>query len=251
MLEGLAAINWDKLSHAYGSAEDVPQLIRRLTTSLPSDDSSPLWELFGNIWHQGTVYEASPFAVPFLIEVARCETTPDRAGVLSLVAALAAGTPYTKKSDCRKAIVSCWEQLNSIFNDTKGEVRLSAAHVMAQFPETGSQTGALIQSAYSDEPQTLYKSGYVILLGQVQDSSPAAKQLILEAMRSGTQSLRVAGMIAVSSLNIREVEVSELGPLLDYEQIEAAASQYLAGLPWDFLAEIDENRTREYGESFR
>lgn len=32
MLEQLSSINWSDLSHAYGSAEDVPQLLRDLTS---------------------------------------------------------------------------------------------------------------------------------------------------------------------------------------------------------------------------
>ena len=36
MLEGLDAINWQQLTHAYGPATDVPDLIRKLTSpSIP------------------------------------------------------------------------------------------------------------------------------------------------------------------------------------------------------------------------
>ncbi len=32
MLEGLNDINWQRLTHAYGPATDVPDLIRKLTS---------------------------------------------------------------------------------------------------------------------------------------------------------------------------------------------------------------------------
>lgn len=60
-MQGLDDIPWSTLHHAYGTAEDVPELLRQLQTADPDvrNEDSPLWQLFGNIWHQGTVYEAT------------------------------------------------------------------------------------------------------------------------------------------------------------------------------------------------
>jgi hypothetical protein len=52
-----------------------------------------LWELHGNIWHQGTVYEATAYAVPFLVELVRSNPT-ESAEVLGLLALIANGTSY-------------------------------------------------------------------------------------------------------------------------------------------------------------
>ena len=61
MLDRLDYIPWKRLTHAYGSAEDVPDLLRRLRTASRemTGERSPLWHLSGNIWHQGSVY--TPF----------------------------------------------------------------------------------------------------------------------------------------------------------------------------------------------
>ncbi len=54
-----------------------------------------MYELYGNIYHQGTRYEASAYAVPFLLELVADPTTPARHEVIQLVACLATGyTPY-------------------------------------------------------------------------------------------------------------------------------------------------------------
>ena len=68
-MEGLDDVPWHELNHAYGSAEDVPGLLRQLKTWPPDKrgEGSPLYALFGNIWHQGTIYQATGYAVPFLI----------------------------------------------------------------------------------------------------------------------------------------------------------------------------------------
>lgn len=98
MLEGLERIPWSELKHAYGEASDVPGLIRDLTS--PDEDvrGRAMFALFGNIWHQGTVYEASPHAVPFLQELLGSPHTPDRLKLAGLLAEMADAHPYLEAS---------------------------------------------------------------------------------------------------------------------------------------------------------
>ncbi|MFG3044131.1 hypothetical protein ACGFZR_04260 [Streptomyces sp. NPDC048241] len=69
-LDGLDDHPWPAFSHAYGSAEDVPGLLRAL--SGPDQDAADeaLSELYGSVLHQGTVYAASAEAAPFLARIA-------------------------------------------------------------------------------------------------------------------------------------------------------------------------------------
>lgn len=69
MLESLDTVPWSTLSHAYGPAEDVPLLLRSLTGSDDEVRGKALHSLYGNIFHQGTRYQATPYAVPFLYEL--------------------------------------------------------------------------------------------------------------------------------------------------------------------------------------
>lgn len=95
MLDDLDKIPWDRLEHAYGSAADVPGLLRTLASEAPADRERASWELFGNIHHQGTVYEASAAAVPFLARIA-IEAEPltddERAMIIVLLGAIAGGS---------------------------------------------------------------------------------------------------------------------------------------------------------------
>ena len=91
MLDGLDSIDWSQLEHAYGPAVDVPDQIRALVSPDEKTRARALWELYGNIFHQGKRYEATAFAVPFLLEVLRESATPDRAELLELLASLAVG----------------------------------------------------------------------------------------------------------------------------------------------------------------
>ncbi|MEV7180316.1 hypothetical protein [Kitasatospora sp. NPDC093679] len=70
LLAGLDDIDRAALGHAYGSAEDVPGRLR--TVCGPDDEAreNAFRSLFGNIFHQGSRYSASPYAVPFLTRIA-------------------------------------------------------------------------------------------------------------------------------------------------------------------------------------
>ena len=60
---------WNELQHAYGSASDIPNLIRQLKTFPTSDGTSEPWfSIWSALAHQGDVYSASFAAVPHVIE---------------------------------------------------------------------------------------------------------------------------------------------------------------------------------------
>lgn len=68
-LAGLDSHPWSTVDHAYGPAEDLPGLLRAFAEG-GEDAEEALHELYGSIVHQGTVYAASVYAVPFLARIA-------------------------------------------------------------------------------------------------------------------------------------------------------------------------------------
>ncbi|MFJ4097474.1 hypothetical protein ACIPYS_38425 [Kitasatospora sp. NPDC089913] len=69
-LDGLDALSWSSHSHAYGSAEDLPDMLRTLAGADAGAAREALSELYGSVLHQGTVYDASAVTVPFLAGLA-------------------------------------------------------------------------------------------------------------------------------------------------------------------------------------
>lgn len=59
---------WSTLEHAYGSAVDIPDLLRQLA-SLPSSEGTnePWFYIWSALAHQGDVYTASFAAVPHVV----------------------------------------------------------------------------------------------------------------------------------------------------------------------------------------
>ncbi|WDZ86163.1 HEAT repeat domain-containing protein [Micromonospora cathayae] len=91
MLDHLDDIDWARLGHAYGSAADVPDQLRALRSPDEKVRKDALGALYANIFHQGTRYEASAYAVPFLLELLADPATPDRDWLLHLLTSLAIG----------------------------------------------------------------------------------------------------------------------------------------------------------------
>ncbi|MDW5326577.1 hypothetical protein [Plantactinospora sp. KLBMP9567] len=91
MLERLDDIDWERLGHAYGSAEDVPEQIRALRSPDAAIREKARWQLYGNIFHQGSRYEATAYAVPFLLELLADPATAEREELVGLLAAIAVG----------------------------------------------------------------------------------------------------------------------------------------------------------------
>src|SRR5689334_19447232 len=83
--------DWSALSHAYGSAWDLPQFFSALRSDDDGDQREALDELYARIVHQGTRYDASAFAVAPLIELVADPAVGNRDRIIYLLVAIAFG----------------------------------------------------------------------------------------------------------------------------------------------------------------
>jgi hypothetical protein len=96
MLEGLDAIDWARLGHASGEATDVPDMLRGLLSDDRDERENAFDGLFWTIHHQGTIYDATAPAVPFLLELVADPEVRDRDRILHLLGAIAVGCGYAQ-----------------------------------------------------------------------------------------------------------------------------------------------------------
>jgi hypothetical protein len=76
---------WHTLRHAYGAAEDVPELLDQLSP----DGEAAIWdELWSRVCHQGTVYTASFPVLPYLLAAASKSQPSQRPMPLALAATI-------------------------------------------------------------------------------------------------------------------------------------------------------------------
>jgi len=105
-LDELDQVDWSRLQHAYGrgvvfidgsnSSLGIAGDVARSLAALRDDPSFAIGEgLYSNICHQGTVYEATAYAVPFLAAVAAGDVPDEiRVPLLALLGDISIGGSY-------------------------------------------------------------------------------------------------------------------------------------------------------------
>ncbi len=224
VLEGLDEINWAAFNHAYGPATDVPHLLRQLLSTNEELRSQAMFELYGNIWHQHTVYEATAFAVPFLIDLLQSPCTPDRISIATLLGLIARGRSYhevhnpAKEADvarelvwvknARDAVRGGIEVYLRLLAEDSCQLRLAAAHLLACFPEEVHRTRQPLLDSLTAESQTDARAVFglaLALLGELRREafkSTGASDLPLQRLELLAEGSLQRKVTAEDALNI-------------------------------------------------
>jgi hypothetical protein len=203
MLERVDSVPWSTLTHAYGPASDVPEQIRQLINGDDKVRERALWELYGNIFHQGTRYQATPYAVPFLYELLDGVDTPGKAEIIYLLVSLALGyeESYLPEGlkvesfrgqlkaldaqmsqserdncdrfgigpgvelDCYIAVRQGVPTLLRLLTDDDTHVRMAAVYALAWFPEDAPQSLPAIQEHLQTESEDVAIANALLALG--------------------------------------------------------------------------------------
>lgn len=92
-LAGLDEVPWHELRHAYGNAANLPRLLRAVATGDKDADE----ELATSIVHQGTIYDSTAYAVPFVLALLRqASDTDHRMWLLVTLAQVARGRSWAE-----------------------------------------------------------------------------------------------------------------------------------------------------------
>lgn len=91
MLDDLNKIDWKNLQHAYGSAADIPNDLKDLTSIDKNTRKKAINNLQKNVFHQGTRYQATVYTIPFLYELIQSEFTRDKHEIILLLINFAFG----------------------------------------------------------------------------------------------------------------------------------------------------------------
>ncbi len=185
MFEELDDIPWDRLTHAYGNAGDVPGFLRGLQDGSEETRMEALSSLFSNILHQGTVYEATSFAVPFLVEIV-CDSTT-RGAVLSLLQEIASGWLHCQEyaatarpvapdvaerwarervhyQAAHEAVARTRLHLLPLLGDPVPDVRIGAAFVLSALPGERAEGAAALLEAIDQETHDSSRAGLIFAL---------------------------------------------------------------------------------------
>jgi hypothetical protein len=95
MLPGLADIDWSSMHHAYGTAEEVPELLERLVSPEADVRDKALSRFYSAVHHQGDVTSCTVATLPFLLDLAGDIGTPDRAAIVALLVSIGEAAVYS------------------------------------------------------------------------------------------------------------------------------------------------------------
>lgn len=214
MLQGLDEVPWADLEHAYGSAADVPNLLRQLLNPDPKARSQALRTLYGNVFHQGTRYPATPHVIPFLIEMCASPAVPNRGDLLRFWGSLITEYFSIQGRPCwgdGERIYWCGEVLNPEADDSfwgsypatlhqiyreslKGHevvchlladeelgVRAGAAWVLACLPTMARASVPKLEAQVRAEPSGWVRAAIAFALGELGTSAPLHRMLAEDA----------------------------------------------------------------------
>jgi hypothetical protein len=182
MLNDLELVPWQSLRHAFGDAREVPRLLRDLVSNEREERQKALNDLFACLLHQGSVYEATARAVPFLFELLANPSTPERSWIAFLLASIGDGQGYLKahtgldeqrwrqllaergttleaelqREDevvraVRLAVGRDVEQLLPFLDDSQSEIRAAVARALGQFPARATELLPALEAAEASE----------------------------------------------------------------------------------------------------
>lgn len=156
LAKALTSIPWDTLHHAYGPAAEVPSLLYAVTLGTDPVRLEAWWELWGNIHHQGTVYEATPACVPFLAQIAADLDHPDRVNALSFLRQVAVGggtfAPQTRAAVEQELspLLQSWQQQPELVQRALLLLASAFPDRLATYPELTEQLPAHLQTAWDE-----------------------------------------------------------------------------------------------------
>lgn len=166
MLECLNAIEWQNIKHAFGTAEKIPDLIRELVSEDRSVREATSERLLELINHQGSLYEASVYVAPCLIELLTYEKTPDKGLIFGILQRLinpnGGFQPYSELTyqEIRKHL----KTFQALLKHPDQEVRIQTAITLSFLWEDVQKTGAWLIAAIEEERNEEVKGGLMLYL---------------------------------------------------------------------------------------
>ncbi|MER6129230.1 HEAT repeat domain-containing protein [Streptomyces sp. NPDC001795] len=199
MFTGIDEVDWASMEHAYGSAEDVPALLRGLASQCPQERESALDGMYGAVHHQGDVYDSTLACIPFLFDLIGCPGLPDRGGVVELLTSIggtdvedngllddrdAAEEGPDNYAMAHAAVRAGAEVFFGLASDPDPEVRRAAAQAVVRFADDAARVFTLLRQRIEDEPDDAVKTAVIEAVGLLAalrpKSAPKAVDLLEE-----------------------------------------------------------------------
>ncbi|MFI5689373.1 HEAT repeat domain-containing protein [Streptomyces sp. NPDC051636] len=153
MFTGIDEVDWASLRHAYGSAADVPALLRGLASADPAEREGALDGMYGSVHHQGNVYDSTLACVPFLFSLVTRAEVPDRGGIVELLVSIGTESEGAGagRAPAHAAVRSGAEVFAALAADPDPWVRRAAPAALVRFLDDPARVLGLLRERITVE----------------------------------------------------------------------------------------------------
>ena len=217
--------------------------------------------LYGNLWHQGTIYEATTHAVPFFIELAQDPSVPDREWILGYLVNLAEGTSFNDVHQHAETFADSRdtpefqqqrERELSWVEKTRAAVRLgrhvyatllkdgapvhraTAAHLLSLFHQDAREHIAWLQAHITAaEPDERARAWCVLSAGRLAKHEQTAAAWLSEILQSnGSDAVRVAAALGLAWCKGRHLPGAAHELLTRHASNPGSTAAFFEHMPW-------------------
>ena len=239
-LDDIFRIDWRNLTHALGAAEDVPQQILGLMSDKASARAQVLNQLYSTIWHEGMVFEATAYAVPFLIQLLEHPNVQEKDQVLVLLSNLASGQApvdvmsSTKESgqeqaglpnaatqrrwayDTYKTVMRGISVFIRLLEKGKLEERIAAPYVLSCFDSEADKLTPILISMLKKEQDPSVQGSILMCLGTFVSSGSKYESVLLSyAEAKHPRIVRAMAALAVGRISLERSPTFIVRMLID------------------------------------
>ncbi|KQX47301.1 MULTISPECIES: hypothetical protein [unclassified Streptomyces] len=185
MLTGIEEVDWASLGHAYGPADDVPELLRGLASADPAERETALDGMYGAVHHQGDVYDSTLACIPFLLELVADPGVQDRGCIVELLTSIGGielddeeeldaldpddeeFIPAANYAMAAAAIAAGADVFLGLVSDPDPEVRLAAPCALASLHSEPARVLTLLRERLTVERDNEVRLALVAAVGRI------------------------------------------------------------------------------------
>ncbi|MFF5262214.1 HEAT repeat domain-containing protein [Actinomadura viridis] len=252
-LPGLDRVEWSTLRHAYGSAGDVPELLRRIAEDQDAPDA--VSDLTNKIYHQGGfVCSAATAALPFMVLLAGAAEVTVRRRVVELLGHLAGQAVHAAPRNVARGWRPAWQaalpSLLALLDDADVEVRRGLTRALSEAAADADPVVTALCDRYSREEDPAVRTGIILAVGELAagcsaDVLPEAAIWLRGLREHADPQVRLAAAVALD----QAIAAQRLGTDLD-TLIEALGDDGIGvwrDVPW--VCAMPARLTEHYGGS--
>lgn len=167
MLDRVHSVDWKNLNHAYGSAANVPDVFPLLLSPKAEDQEEAFEFLYSALWHQGSVYQATTFFVPFVVDMIQMKEVPCKTELIEFLRDVSSHGYRSRSDVCRQiydAVVQGLPVYLTLLEGADDDVQRSLPYLLSALETHQSEILPHIYTRFFQASDVLVKTSCLLYL---------------------------------------------------------------------------------------